>query len=355
MSLIGTRQVMPPRTLVESLDIRLIVADGDFDGLVAAAVLNHAWPNAEIIFSHPAEIRSGYLDHRIDEHTALCDLPFHSQCGLYIDHHATNRPTEKQEEEFTNRGGHVHWRQADSAARVAYDLFKPLFDLSSLTPIMDMVDRLDGGRISRNEFLSNDPTIWLARTVTSSDQEYTRSIMDKLVLGMSVKDIVKDNDISSRIDVMRKQMDDIREILDSTTRIENRLAICELQETGLRTNGYLVTAHYGDACDACLIIHGSKDGKIGEYDRWPLTASFYSNSFLHTDGGVFDLSTLATMFDKNGGGHQNACGCQIKPLNDKLIVEKRALNDNDLSANISAWINAWNKGGSNAKKPKNAK
>ena len=82
---------MPPHTLIKSLDIRLIIADGDLDGLVAGAVLKTAWPDADVVFSHPAEIRSGFLDDIVDENTALCDLPFHPKCGLYIDHHAKGR------------------------------------------------------------------------------------------------------------------------------------------------------------------------------------------------------------------------------------------------------------------------
>ena len=75
---------MPPHTLIKSLDIRLIIADGDLDGLVAGAVLKTAWPDADVVFSHPAEIRSGFLDDIVDENTALCDLPFHPKCWLYI-------------------------------------------------------------------------------------------------------------------------------------------------------------------------------------------------------------------------------------------------------------------------------
>ena len=335
---------MPPHTLIKSLDIQLIIADGDLDGLVAGAVLKTAWPDADVVFSHPAEIRSGFLDDIVDENTALCDLPFHPKCGLYIDHHATNRPSEKQENEFTDKGRYIHWRDADSAARVAYELFLPLFDLSALTPIMDMVDKLDGGRITTDEFLSDDPVVWISRTVTSSDQEYSRSLLSKLVAGQAVADIVKEPETAIRIEAMKKEMKEIRDILNSKSTIENRLAICHIEETGLRTNGYLVTAHFGKECDACLIVHGSKDGKIGDGDSWPLSASFYSNSFLHTEGGVFDLSTLATMFDANGGGHRNACGCRIVPLSERGEVEERELQDSDLARNISYWMEAWNQG-----------
>ena len=342
MVVITPRQIMPPHTLIKSLDIQLIVADGDLDGLVAGAVLKTAWPDADIVFSHPAEIRSGFLDGIINENTALCDLPFHPACGLYIDHHVTNRPSEIQENEFAAKGRYIHWRKADSAARVAYELFLPLFDLKALAPIMDMVDKLDGGRISTEEFLSDDPVVWISRTVTSSDQEYSRSLLRKLVAGQSVAEIVKEPETAVRIEAMKMQMKDIRNILNSKSIIENRLAICNLEETGLRTNGYLVTAHFGKDCDACLIVHGSKEGKIGDHEAWPLSASFYSNSFLHTEGGIFDLSTLATMFDEHGGGHRNACGCRVKPVSENGVVESRELRDGDLARNITYWLEAWN-------------
>jgi hypothetical protein len=332
---------MPPRNLVDSLDIRLIIADGDFDGLVAAAVLKTAWPEASVIFSHPSEIRSGGFEELINSKTAICDLPFHPNCGLYIDHHATNKPTEEQEKTFIDNGGHIHWREADSAARVAYDLFLPLFDLSALTPIMYMVDRLDGGRISKDEFLSDDATIWLARTITSSDQQYTTNILNKLVNGESVLDIVNNSEVTEKINNKKEEMKEIRTILNSKSRIENRLAICELQETGLYTNGYLVTAHYGDDCDACLIIHGSQNVKMGDNNR-SLSASFYTNSFLHRNGGLFDLTKLATMFDPYGGGHRNACGCKIVSLDGEGCVEERAPTTGDIAANLSAWLMAWN-------------
>ncbi len=341
MEVFQPQRNMPPRNLVASLDIQHIIADGDFDGLVAAAVLKTAWPKASVFFSHPSEIRSGDLDDSINQHTAICDLPFHPNCALYIDHHATNRPTDEQEREFEKRGGHIHWREADSAARVAYNLFLPLFDLSALEPIMYMVDRLDGGRISKEEFLSDNEIIWLSRTVTSSDQEYTSSLLNKLVEGESVSKIVKDTEVAQRIKNKKDEMEQIRSILESKTRIENRLAICEIQNTGLHTNGYLVTAHYGDICDACLIIHGSINDNAGEHSRM-LSASFYTNSFLHPNGGVFDLTKLATMFDPYGGGHRNACGCRIVPINDEGSLENREIKESDIAANLSAWVDTWN-------------
>ena len=78
-------------------NITRVVADSDLDGLMAAAVLKAAKPSIEVYFAHPALIRAGSIDHLIDRNTAICDLPFHENCGLYLDHHQTNRPTKQQQ------------------------------------------------------------------------------------------------------------------------------------------------------------------------------------------------------------------------------------------------------------------
>ena len=62
-----------------------IVADSDFDGLCGAAILKKFNPDAEVIFSHAALIRSGSFDGLIDSKTAIVDLPFHENCGWYLD------------------------------------------------------------------------------------------------------------------------------------------------------------------------------------------------------------------------------------------------------------------------------
>ena len=68
------------------LEIRRIVTDNDLDGVVTASILRRWWTEAEVIFGHPGELRAGFFDGVIDRWTAICDLPFHKDCGLCIDH-----------------------------------------------------------------------------------------------------------------------------------------------------------------------------------------------------------------------------------------------------------------------------
>ena len=151
-----------------------IIADSDLDGLCAAAVLKSFNPDAEVIFSHAALVRSGKMDDLITSTTAMVDLPFHPSCGWYLDHHQTNRPTKEEEKNFLESGGICNWEAAPSAARVAYDLLSQMIDLSHLEEIMPIVDALDSGGISLEEFLAD------IAGGKASRMEFTKGVLPKI-------------------------------------------------------------------------------------------------------------------------------------------------------------------------------
>ncbi|MDP6661409.1 MAG: hypothetical protein QF760_01465 [Candidatus Thalassarchaeaceae archaeon] len=316
------------------LEIRRIVTDSDLDGVVTAAILRRWWPGAEVIFGHPGELRAGLLDGQMDRNTAVCDLPRHPDCGLSIDHHQTNEPSEDDES-----GPVVVWRNTPSAARIAYELVSERVDLSDLDDLLMWVDKLDGGRVTREEYLSDHPAVWLGRVIDVGEGTAMR-VLESLQGGEDIRKILSDSDIAPRVAERRDQRVALTQVILERVYVEDRLAIARLEDIGMRSNGYHVTALVGDACDACVIIHGNVGAVFGEERGYPVSASFYTNSFLHPDGGIYDLTRLATRFDPDGGGHANACGCRIQPLKDRR-VEKRGVVDSDIEANLAAWLGIW--------------
>lgn len=314
--------------------IERVIADSDLDGLMAAAVLKASKPSLEIHFSHPALIRSGAIDHMIDEKTALCDLPFHPDCGLYLDHHMTNKPTPQEEEIFLARGGICHWRDTPSAARAAYDLMKAELDLSHLEEVMPIVDALDSGGISLEDFMADAPIICLSRSLSLRDPEHLQTVMEQFANGMDLEDILEYH--KERLDLLAEERHEESRAIAAATKIVDGLAICDLSNSGVRTNGYLVTALAGPEAIACCVIHGFTDGSIENPQRPALGASFYANSFRGQDN-PFDLSLLARLLDKSGGGHANACGCRIQPQ----PGQQRPVEDEDVEANLDQWLNLW--------------
>ena len=311
-----------------------VVADSDLDGLMAAAVLKASKPEIEVHFAHPALLRSGSLDHLIDRQTAICDLPFHKDCGLYLDHHLTNRPTREEEVEFESTGGICHWRDTPSAARAAFDLMKDDLDLSHLEEVMPIVDALDSGGISLEEFMEDGPIIRLSRSLSMSDPEHMHVVMQQFASGMRLDDILDSH--KSRLEELKHEREMMAEIVRERTKIIDELAICDLSETGHRSNGYLVTALAGSEAIACCVIHGYIDGTIEDVNRPALGASFYANSFRGVDN-PYDLSILATLLDDTGGGHANACGCRIQPSDGS----ERKLSQGDKESNLERWLEKW--------------
>ena len=304
-----------------------IIADSDLDGLCAAAVLKSFNPDAEVIFSHAALVRSGKIDDLITKSTAMVDLPFHPNCGWYLDHHQTNRPTNDEEKDFIASGGICNWEASPSAARVAYDLLSKSIDLSHLEEIMPIVDALDSGKISLEEFLADSPVLQLSRTLSLREEEYMQKVLELFASKKSISEILSDEDVSNHISRVVKQRKQIEDYISNNTEIIDRLAVCRLDNSGFHSNGYLVTAWAGDRADACCIIHGYQDGSLEDPRRPPLSASFYANSFLENGQDRYDLSRMATALDPSGGGHVNACGCRIQHPG--------------LKSNLEHWLEMW--------------
>ena len=316
-----------------SLDIRRIVTDSDLDGVVTGAILRRWWPEAEVVFGHPGELRAGLLDDWIDRHTAVCDLPRHAECGLSIDHHQSNAPV-------GNEDGVISiWKEAPSAARIAYDLLVDEVDLSDMADFLTWVDKLDGGGVSREEYVSDNPVIWLGRLIDVKSG-LAMHILESLQVGLTVEQILSGDWVSSALEERTERQAELDSTISQNMEIVDRLAIVRMEGLGMRSNGYRITAIAGDDCDACVVVHGDIGASFGDEGVYPVSASFYTNSFLHTEGGLFDLTKLAIRFDSDGGGHANACGCRIQPLQDGERVERQVEID-DIDRNLEAWLQMW--------------
>ena len=317
-----------------TLDIKKIITDSDLDGVVTAAILKRWWPKAEVIFGHPGNLRAGMMDDLIDRNTAICDLPRHPNCGLSIDHHKSNAPKERTEENCV-----ILWEETPSAARIAYNLLKEKIDLSDLSETMLWVDKLDGGSISIDEFKGDNKVLWLGRIIGSSN-EITMKILENIENRKPINEILNLPDIRLELNERVAKQEYLNRIIKENLYIIDRLAIARLENLKIRSNGYLVTAIAGEECDACMVIHGDIGATFEEEENYPVSASFYTNSFLHKSGGIFDLTKLATNFDLDGGGHANACGCRIKPIDNKIVTNREVVRD-DIESNIDEWLKIW--------------
>ena len=62
-----------------------IVTRSDFDSLISAVLLSSVHDIDEIMITNPDEIISNSFE--ITKNDIITNLPYHSDCGLWFDHH----------------------------------------------------------------------------------------------------------------------------------------------------------------------------------------------------------------------------------------------------------------------------
>ena len=159
--------------------------------------------------------------------------------------------------------------------------------------------------------------------------------LDHLASGGVIEGLWEIPEVRAAMNHARSDRGEMEELIRERSSITDRLAVVRLDGQARRPSGYLVTAVLGAECDACCIIHGYIDGSIDDPDRPALGASFYANSFHAHQHDGFDLSTLATSLDVTGGGHANACGCRIQPVDGRGFIEDRTLEPSDVERNLA--------------------
>src|SRR3989304_7289668 len=163
--------------------ITKLLIDSDLDGILCGAMLRIVYPKAEVITADATAIQMGEFNSRIDKNTVICDLKYVEGCGLYFDHHISNKPLS---DKFPGR-----WRNTDSAAHVVYDYYRKDFDLSHFDEIIPEADKFDMGKITLTEVLEPNPVIQLGMSIRRDDEEFNLHLLE-LLAKKEFKDVVAD-------------------------------------------------------------------------------------------------------------------------------------------------------------------
>ena len=169
------------------------------------------------------------------------------------------------------------------------------------------------------------------------------AVLEALQEGMQIEDILlwNPNDFYEAGGEEASEVPTIRHYLRKNP-CRGQNGYCQIRWSwGCVPMGIISQRLQGIHVDACIVIHGDIGVLFGEEGRYPVSASFYTNSFLHKEGGVFDLTQLATYFDPDGGGHANA-GCRVKAIRNGSVVNSE-VSEEDVEKNITKWLEIWSK------------
>ncbi|KAA3617715.1 MAG: hypothetical protein D8M58_00835 [Calditrichaeota bacterium] len=181
-----------------------IVTRGDFDSLISTVLLSLSYDIDDVKISHPAEIQECKFE--ITSNDILANLPYHSDCGYWFDHHI-NEDHVANEIEFQGC-----FKVAPSCSRVIFDYCENIAETRRFEKVVEVADQIDSASLSIEAIKNPHGWFIIDRTLSAFDPKGTlgdfREYFIKLVHWIktsSLSSILMSDDVQHRIEHVRSE------------------------------------------------------------------------------------------------------------------------------------------------------
>jgi oligoribonuclease NrnB/cAMP/cGMP phosphodiesterase (DHH superfamily) len=199
-----------------------IVTRPDFDGVVCAVLISDALDiRLPVQWLEPNDFQKGLADIRAGD--IVANLPFHPNCELWFDHHATNTADRPFQGLF--------W-EAPSAAGLVLEYFKPRLK-RDYTELVHWADRVDSADFTQGMVLHPEKYdyVLLSMTVSGEDSDgepYWNRLVT-LLREKSMREVMADPQVAERCRTVVEQNARYADVLEAHTRIEQQVSITDLR------------------------------------------------------------------------------------------------------------------------------
>ncbi len=201
-----------------------IVTRPDFDGIACAVLLRKAENiDQDILWAEPNEIQRGQITILKDD--IMANLPWSPDCGLWFDHHITNRPAQDFQGAFAI---------APSTAGVIYKYYKKIKKINNnyneLVLNTDIIDAADLN-IDQVRYPENYPYILLSITVRNQeyrDIPYWNRLVD-LLMETDIDHVMADPEVKKRGQNVIKENAAFEKNLLAYTKVINQISITDFR------------------------------------------------------------------------------------------------------------------------------
>jgi nanoRNase/pAp phosphatase (c-di-AMP/oligoRNAs hydrolase) len=260
-------------------------------------------------FVHPKDIQDGLVD--VTDDDVLANIPYIKGCKLWFDHHSSENERLGTKTYFEGVS-----RLAPSCARVVYDYYGGDAKLGRFARMIEYVDKVDSGNLSKDEII--DPKGWILlgfimdpRTGLGRFRNFTISNYDLMknlaqaCAERTIDEILEMPDVKERLDVYFEQSGLFADMVKQHAKIEGNAVLVDLRgiDPIYAGNRFIVYTIYPEQNISVWVIDGR--GKAN-------TAVTVGYSIIN-HGATVDVGSL--LYHYGGGGHRQVGTCQV--ANDK--------------------------------------
>jgi nanoRNase/pAp phosphatase (c-di-AMP/oligoRNAs hydrolase) len=282
-----------------------LLTRSDFDGLACGALLEYLGVIDDFKFVHPKDIQDGLI--QADSNDVLANIPYIKGCKMWFDHHSS---------ESERLGKDIHFegvsRLAPSCARVIYEYYGGEEKLGHFKEMLEYVDRVDSGNLTRDEILNpkgwillgfiTDPRTGLGRFRNFAISNYDlMKLLSKACMNKSIDEILAMPDVKERLEKYNEQTELFKDMVKNHARTEGNVVVIDLRgvETIYAGNRFLLYTLYPDQNISMWIIDGRNKQNVA------ITVGY---SIINQSATV-DVGSLLLKY--GGGGHLKVGTCQV--------------------------------------------
>jgi nanoRNase/pAp phosphatase (c-di-AMP/oligoRNAs hydrolase) len=286
-----------------------LVTRSDFDGSVCTAILEELGLVDDVLYVHPKDMQDNKIE--VDENDILANVPFVEGCGLWFDHHSSERARLQLDGKFKGAS-----KKSPSAAQVVYDYYRQ-FDayaarLKKFEPLIEIAGKADSARFTQKDILQPKGWIMLAfiadpRTGLGYKHSFTVSnfeLMKKLphlLRTKSIEEILNLPDFQERVKLYHAENARYEALIKKSTTIKGAAIVIDLRDCGALPAGsrFLEYVLFPEQNISLRIV----DGKKKEFAMISVGHSIINPT------STIDVGALTLSY--GGGGHKRVGTCQV--------------------------------------------
>jgi len=297
-----------------------LVTRSDFDGSVCTAILEDLGLVDDILYVHPKDMQDNKIE--VNENDILANVPFVEGCGLWFDHHSSERARLKLDGKFKGAS-----KNSPSAAQVVYDYYKQFKGyaarLKKFEPLIEIAGKADSAKFTQKDILQPKGWSMLAfiadpRTGLGYKHSFTVSNFElmKRLPGLlrtkSIEEILNLPDFQERVKLYHEENVKYEQLITKAAIIKGNAIVIDLRdcEPIPAGNRFLEYVLYPEQNISLRIV----DGKKKEFAMISVGHSIINRT------STIDVGVLVLKY--GGGGHKRVGTCQVSYENVDQVVDE---------------------------------